>query len=317
MSGPVKTRSFFSGNQFWEISWDGRFVEVTSGKLGASGRASERAFRSEAECVAFVEARVRERLEKGYREGDPARVTTPDPVDPFQRDVEAWSRKLRQASFFPVLDETDAGRPDGCQFGGAPWLASADDWPPCGRCGEPMHFLLQLRRDDVPEPFRRVFASDLVPFFLCDRECQAESGWEPFAPGTCVRHRVVKGPGATTWPAEPQFPVRYVRGWREESDYPGRDEVKAAVGDAELGTHVAGALFERGDVPKKGDKLSACADWIQSADLPTCRACRRAMVPFFQVESNRAVPVQFGDVGAGWLFACRACPELTFTWQCG
>jgi hypothetical protein len=112
-----------------------------------------------------------------------------------QDDAEALRDRCGVPAFLPVMSPGDDGR-EGSKLGGTPWLEDA--WPSCGGCTQPLRFLLQLRRDEVPPSCRWAFRTDLLQLFLCDAQgkpdepgwlCQAQgSGWEPFAASTLVRH---------------------------------------------------------------------------------------------------------------------------------
>ncbi len=99
----------------------------------------------------------------------------------------------------PYLPATSAGDDAvACsKYGGTPWLEPSDVWPICDACAQPMRFVLQLARRDVPTDVHWAFDDDLIELFFCDSHgkpgdpwwaCQSAGGWEPFAATTVIRH---------------------------------------------------------------------------------------------------------------------------------
>jgi|GEM_PF-4003161 len=207
MPGPI-TRTFLCTRDgallFVEISWQGSDVEVVTGKVGTAGRGSPKVFEDITERDAFIAKRVHRALREGFVEGVPADVPAPESPDPAERRVTVLLKKHKTTAYLPRVDVDDARRAS--KFGGTPWLATADTWPACSGCSQPLRFVCQLALADVPEPARWAFRSDLLQLFLCDSTgkagdpewlCQAQGkGWEAFAPSTVVRHvSCAAGPG--------------------------------------------------------------------------------------------------------------------------
>jgi predicted DNA-binding WGR domain protein len=203
MDRPI-TRTFFRGEggerRFVEITWIGHQVEVVTGKVGAAGRASERAFTSVTARDAFLEKRAAQARRDGYVEGAPGDLPVPDlpdPPDPRAARAEALRKKHASTAFVPQIAEGDDTRSTS-KIGGTPWLPKGTPWPACGGCSQPLQFVLQLARDEVPEPVRWAFRDDLLQLFVCDTSgkvgnpgwlCQADGmGWMPFSTSTLVRH---------------------------------------------------------------------------------------------------------------------------------
>lgn len=314
MNASVRTRSFRLGDRFWEISWTGLFAEIESGVVGKRGRAREHSFASASELDAFVAARIASTTKKGFAECDPASLAGPDVTDPFQKRVEDVARRLRRDALVPETEPGD-GPPDASRFGGLPWLLAGEDTVDCGRCHAPMPLVLQLRRDDVPAPWQRLFAADLIQFFLCDSACQGDDGWEPFARSSLVRHVPLCAPGPTGRPGRglPALPGKLVRGWARRDDHPSYEDLLREVPDADV-LAISAALKTRGDTPLEGEKLGGWPHWIQSASYPRC-TCGALMQPFFQVDSHHTLPIQLGDTGVGWMVHCSSCQAMTFLWQ--
>ncbi len=314
MSDKPITRSFVKDELFFEISWSDAFVEIVRGRVGKSGRATEKAFASVAERDAFVADQIARATKGGYVECDPAQLSTPEIIDEFQRTVEALAKKLARTAWIPKLLAGDDKHPLVSKLGGSPYRPENDDGLECGRCGKDMTLYLQLLRADVPPAWRRVFASDLVQLFMCDSECQANYGWAAFAPSTCARHVADDtAHAARAHHAEP-YPEQWIVGWDERVDYPATEDIRLEVPDADS-LEVGEEFRERGDVTLAGEKLGGWPCFIQAAERPTCK-CGTTMEPFFQIDSNRALPTGFGDTGVGWLSSCSKCLALTFTWQC-
>lgn len=191
------------------------------------------------------------------------------------------------------------------KLGGAPWFEPDGTWPACGGCAQPLRFVMQLAAADVPEPARWALRSDLLQPFVCDAQgragdpdwlCQAEGGWEPFAPSTVVRHvscdgtardlrealpaallevlaRVEVEPKSWDVPESVQvfrveqsflFPARRVVAWTSVPDVP-------AFGDIDLDD--VDALAEHGHRCKGGDKLGGHPPGRRA---PTCRGAAPA-----------------------------------------
>ncbi len=63
-------------------------------------------------------------------------------------------------------------------------------------------------------------------------------------------------------------------------------------------------------------KLGGRPAWIQGDETPKC-SCRRKMIFVAQIENNAAEGINFGDLGSGYVFACKYCNDKAkFTWQC-
>lgn len=114
----------------------------------------------------------------------------PDAPSP---EADALRRRCAVQAFLPRFALGDDAR-DASKIGGTPWLSGP--WPACPTCTQPLRFVLQLRRSELPESCRWALRSELLQLFLCDTVgkpgtprwlCQADGrGWEPFAPSTLV-----------------------------------------------------------------------------------------------------------------------------------
>jgi len=320
----VATRTFLretgGDRRFLEISWSGLDVETVTGKLGATGRAQSKTFRTDAARDAWIARRIEKAARDGYREGDPADVPVPEPEDAEALRDAREAKRLRSIhgvpTFVPVFSTDDIT--DASKLGGTPWLGAP--WPDCPVCTHHRRFVLQLRRDEVPASCRWAFREDLIQLFLCDErgkpgnadwDCQADGrGWEPHAPSTLVRHLALKDRSTNAalpdLPAGWIYPPRRIAGWQEQLDVPAYedpldlDQVDLLEKELDLRCY-------------HGNKLAGPPCWAQSPDAPTCRNCRAPMRHLFQVTSSGWI--QIGGDGLGWLWICPGCLDGTFTWQ--
>ena len=103
------TRSFVleknDAKKFWDITWDGPLVEITSGKWGTNGRAREQGFESLVERDAYIAAQIARIRKQGYLEiGDiapAAELATPEPgkhMAAIRGKAERLPRQKRHAS---------------------------------------------------------------------------------------------------------------------------------------------------------------------------------------------------------------------------
>lgn len=78
----MRTRSFLNRATaaFWDVTWEGRELETTSGKLGKRGRASSRTFASDVEVGAWIEKAIAEKLRSGFEEVDPKDIEPAEAV---------------------------------------------------------------------------------------------------------------------------------------------------------------------------------------------------------------------------------------------
>ena len=180
-----------------------------------------------------------------------------------------------------------------------------------------MHFVVQLNVAQLPEPARVRLGDGLVQLFLCDRPCQTEGGWAPFALTTCVRRISPIGEGALS--EGPGFPPAHVVMWTGRDEYPSYEDLRRTLPsrDPSLPHDVSDRLRDLGLSPCAGEKLLGWPAWIQAREEAPCRRCQRPMEPVLQIDSNRTLPIQLGDdLGIGWLVRCDPCDEMSFIWQC-
>tara|TARA_R110002073_G_scaffold320759_7_gene496529 strand:+ start:17808 stop:18140 length:333 start_codon:yes stop_codon:yes gene_type:complete len=75
-------RSFYlqddSSNKFWEIEVEGTSCTTRYGKVGATGRTTEKSFATDKAAQSFAEKQIASKTRKGYIEGIAPGYETPD-----------------------------------------------------------------------------------------------------------------------------------------------------------------------------------------------------------------------------------------------
>ena len=194
----VRTLSFRNGSRFWEISWGGLEVEITSGTLGKSGRATQHLFASEAELEAFVENRVAAAQKKGFVSTE-QQAPTPE-LHERDRELERALKTLNEwerTAYLPVLEPRPLGLADARhdKFGGMPFISDEAPWPELD--GAPMTFLFQL------EPGKRLQAFPKGALLQCFyTENLSYPSYAPWTPTACVRFVRPEGRPTTSALAE-------------------------------------------------------------------------------------------------------------------
>jgi hypothetical protein len=180
---------------------------------------------------------------------------------------------------------------------------------------------VQLSASDLPAAAGRPFGEGLLQLFYCTSSrphCEVDAqAFFPFSRAVIVRvvppsnvdpsHAISPGEAAA-------FPCRAIVGWREEIDYPNREEQEAL-----------GALLESAAIdglartfPRSGDKLLGWPLWGQGIEYPKCPDCGDVMEYVFQIDSQDNIPYRFGDGGCGHVSRCARHPErLAFGWASG
>jgi hypothetical protein len=238
-------------------------------------------------------------------------------------------RALRRTAWLPTLRIGEGGA-TASRFGGRPWLAEGEPWPLDER-GRPLTFLLQVHLEKIPPAFAPHGGPGLLQLFF-DLGAQPS---EPFSPGQLVR--VVdpaswRGGKARTPRGAMLLPARCIRGWRPVHDAPvgeagdePRHRYRVAVPERVVGD-VLGA-----NVCK--DKLGGWASWLDGPRYPSAaggpspghaaRSAREGTAGpvvldrlVFQIVSDGALPVRFGDRGRGYVLQSSVDPaRLAFLWQ--
>lgn len=177
-----------------------------------------------------------------------------------------------------------------------------------------MTLLAQLDTTAIPPGIVR--GHGLVQVFYCgpgadDPSCDAAlQGWEAFAPAHVQRLVPHSTEGRTSNLGAP-LPSHHVAGWLPVRDVPDYFELRA------LGVRVGEPPDEVEAFPYPGDKLGGWPRWVQGIEYPTCPDCGTNMALVLQIESERTLPIMFGDIGTGYLTQCLHHPTvLGFGWAC-
>lgn len=296
---PVASRTFFRDKdgvrQFFDVTWSGPEVESVSGRLGSLGKAHSKTFANESARDAWLEERIAKAVREGFVEGDPA---SPAEVDPEAERAEARrvARLLEKhvvSAYFPTWVGDDAR--DASKVGGSPWLES--EWPCCAACAHPLRFMLQLRRDETPAPFRWAFQGDFVQLFRCETHGTGH-----------VRHPKRVGPPtalAKALPAEVMdlgwvLPAHRIGKYVEHRELPVASRLEPEV-QALLATRRSLQCDAR-------TKLGGAPAFSKTASVPSCPSCAKPMRHLFQLSADGPLDLGVG----GWLFQCDGCTQGAF-----
>lgn len=208
------------------------------------------------------------------------------------------------------------GEPTASKFGGVAYITTDGQWPTCGHCERPMELLVQLNRDDVPSDAAWDPGGQLIQLFYCtnyDAECECEAeGYLPFSEVSCVRLLDVSGePGVHSHPLDAPFEAKQITGWTKRTDYPNNEELR------EIADVPRECLRLNESEPAEGEKLLGWPYWVQGVEYPNCPTCGRRMAFVFQIDSEKNLPIMFGDTGVGHLTQCPVHKDvLAFSWAC-
>jgi hypothetical protein len=200
---PPQTRTFVEGGgreRVLEITWHGGEVEVVLGPRGKPGRVTEKVFASVEARDAYIAARIAKAEKEVFveRVGDAIEELANEApiVDPETLRLAALRERHLGTTYRPTLEPGDDAV-DASKYGGTPWLSPGDEWPLCRSCSLPMTFVLQLRREEVPESLRSVFEGDLIQIFACtlvgkpgepEWICRPDGSASATAPSVFLRH---------------------------------------------------------------------------------------------------------------------------------
>jgi uncharacterized protein YwqG/predicted DNA-binding WGR domain protein len=308
----VRTLSFRNGSRFWEISWSGLEVEIVSGTVGKSGRATQHLVASVTELQAFVEKRVAAAKKKGFVAAD-EQAPTPDHSE---RDTELGRalrtlKKWERTAYLPVLESRpiDPASALGDKFGGMPWISDAAPWPELD--GEQMEFLFQL---ELAKRLRSFPKGLLLQCFYSWKGDYAS--YDPWAPTACVRFVRPKGRPVVD-PLAELYPENAIVDYTERIELPGYASRETREELAAIEHLLDPVLDVDPRFDRRGDKLGGWPDFIQDEELVRCRICGEALLELVQIESGRALPLVWGDMGVAYVVACpKHLTEATLFWQC-
>ena len=232
---------------------------------------------------------------------------------------------LKRSAWQPIVREGD-GALTASKFTGTPWLNASEHWPLCPNCNKPMHLILQLNLNELPESLRGRFGSGLLQFFYCtniETDCEIVcQGWEPFSKIKLVR--IVQVDNISVEEQVPKIenlsPAHLIVGWEEKEDYPdcyqGTEDTNIMHGIM-LNNDEYDFLYEQ-EMYVSGTKLAGWPTWIQNHQYPNCPTCNQPMNQFvFQLDPEDNHPCTWGDWGKGYLLQCPEHKvQLALVWQC-
>jgi Domain of unknown function (DUF1963) len=250
-------------------------------------------------------------------------------VEELVARLEPWRKKHRRDAYLPRLGSA----PSSSRFGGQPDMAPGEPWPSCASCKAPMLFVLQI---DLARSPASHFGSGLLQLFYCATDAGDCETWAPFSGANLPR--IVSGDLSRARPPAglPVHREEMLLGWERVDDYPDPQEheelgleyhydfKKSAVrivcpelGIDEAHLDVAKYTAEAIASARQGEKLLGWPSWVQGVEYPSCPACGERMRFAFQVDSEKNVPLMFGDCGIGHITQCPSHPEtLAFGWAC-
>jgi predicted DNA-binding WGR domain protein len=341
----MPTRSFVlegTERRFWDITWEGPAVEITSGKWGTNGRAREASFESVAARDAFIAAEIKKILEKGYRESGVVAPAADAPTAAIERTVAALARRIAapvRPAWLPVFEQRDGDEAFGRVRGGMT-LDADEEWPRCPVCREPLTGLFELDRSALPAPELR--HDSVAQLFWCEawegrpaqagdgggNVCTADGGWVARLHRRGPHRRAYstggRGPGGrgqgtfaiVDWTRIEELPSRPEPSLRQALDDAEPEILEALVrsiaanGGALDGDEDAYATCVRalGKEARTEHKLGGWPVFVQEYDQPFASS-------LFQLEAKPPFDVNFGDLGAGHLLL-RRDGTLDFFWSC-
>lgn len=212
-----------------------------------------------------------------------------------------------------VVEPVEASDPEDrmhSKYGGIPYLPATLDWPICRGCGRPLSFLAQFRSDDAPWLYRG-FPRMLV-FFYC---FHCAPWWDVDGRGFYLRCFDIRHdfelfqPKLAPIEDVPFMAPQRLR-FQRKTDYPSPQDHATFKGLS------PGALAEtqRRSPNVTQSKLGGFPSWLQKADVPRCRFCRRRMGFTGQVNTGDAEGMILGEAARIFLFACPGgCKPQTFS----
>lgn len=170
-------------NKFWFARWEGARWTAEWGRRGGKAQTKTYTFRTPEQARANFEAKVREKLDKGYA-----------PAPAGARAKEAVGKPSYRFKL---------GRGGEDQYGGMPPGVDAAAWPKCKDCRLPMQFLFLLNAHPERVPLRK---SAALAVFMCDGSI-SEGGCETWSPGAGANAVLLLSGKALASPALKQPPA--------------------------------------------------------------------------------------------------------------
>jgi hypothetical protein len=241
----------------------------------------------------------------------PEPPAAPPPRRDPRKDLEAIAKRgaakilrLARSTWVP-LTELSADSAATNRFGGPPWIVPRGFFrrgqgvPSCTRCGSLLALGLQLDLASLPPPLA---TSGLFQYLLCANEqCDEQALHHVLR----VLDRERAQPTDVHDEMSPySFPARKIVGWEERRDQP-PEYLWSSLG-ARVRREDRDLVAEYVDQPLETDKLGGWPRPIQELRAPRCDVCRKPMHLFFQIASEGALPIGFGDDGAMFVYTCAS-----------
>ncbi len=174
------------------------------------------------------------------------------------------------------------------QFGGVPAGFSAQTWPVCRDCEQPMLSALTLYAHPERLPLR---AHEAISVFLC-QSCET---WQPYGGANAavlltkeqLEQKLRKPPAGLEGATEVLKRRRLA--YRPETQLP-QDDYRVL------------------------DKVGGKPDWLQTDQTPKCRECKSKMNFVAQFSDSLDPWLNFG-IGIGYVFVCPHEHDARFLWQ--
>lgn len=199
------------------------------------------------------------------------------------------------------------------RVGGWPLVPRGCRWPPCGQCGVPMQFLLQLRMRDFPEVFGG--ADGLLLVWRCYGEERACEGARPYAMDSLavlvsMRDLVLLTPPDGGRRPEPPYTLFGCEALRPS---PLVRPLRSAF-DSEEEWRQADPYQTIRDLDQRGvaGLVTRHFDWVGEPEHVECAACRLDMTPVLQLEGQAGGGSFFT---CGYVLFCRACAAAVWLAQ--
>lgn len=264
----------------------------------------------------------------------PQPPTMPEPADnqvepetaPAQ-DLPALQAWL-QAHTLPALRlqvepaGSEALSPCDSHLGGPPFWPAGEPWPVCGQCDQPLTFIGQVRLDTPGAP--QLGEAKLLTFHYCF-DCLPSQPEDGSAYRLRLHTNLAQPLQGTPPPRNdeqrpitpcrtPFLPVLSVPHWYD---------AEPALSTLDLGEDAWESYRTAGNqitqAPNLESRLGGHPDWIQGAAWPICYTCGERMQLIWQLDSEDAAQLMWGDVGRVYLFACpQGCHDqpLALVMQC-
>lgn len=302
---------------FAEISWTRRALEVVEGALGTPGKSRDQIFKSEADVQEAVRSEVQRLLDEGYAEHT---GNAPVRVDPAEYVAQKAEQHHVRTCAVPVFSQGPS-EPRGSRRGGVPWLSIGEEWPRCISCKRPLRFVLQVALADVANVGGALPREGHLQFFVCDSDCYYQNGWEPFSGGTLVRvidapeGQLAVVPEEVASDADFLMAESRIEGWNFVGDLPGPEELKELVG-VDFDTALEGweLLVEKG-LTDRWEKIGGWPRWAQEQERIACRKCGEGPMTYsMQLEATlRELEVLRGN--SLYVLRCATCSQMTTVQQ--